>query len=177
MKFAFGAGEKRSEGFVHHDGVAYPGIDVVHQWSPDNPLPLKDGEVDECLLALDVLEHFSRRDVDSLVREFSRITAPGCAIIVCTIDIVRTARWILEVPGENLWQVEHLYCRQNFPGNRHHWAFTRVTLQDLLQRWGFIIGHFEDSKLHRGNVLAYGTRGPTGWKEFDNIARAEGLAQ
>lgn len=173
MKLAFAAGEKRSPGFIHHDGVAYPGIDIVHQWSPDSPLPLADGAVDEVLLALDILEHFSRRDVDLVVQEWSRLCAPGCKIIVCTIDIVRTARWILEVPGENVWQVEHLYCRQNFPGNRHHWAFTRQTLQDLLQKWGFVVTHFADSVLHRGNVLAYGYRGPTGWREFDQIARSE----
>jgi len=172
LKLAFGAGEKRSEGFVHMDAHAYPGIDILHEWRPDHPVPLADGAVDEVLLALDILEHFSRRDADALVREWARLCAPGAALIVSTIDIERTARWIIELPGESLWQVEHLYCRQNIPGNLHFWAYTRVSLQDLLHKWGFIVERFADSEMHRGNMLAYAKRGPGQVEAVDLITRS-----
>jgi predicted SAM-dependent methyltransferase len=174
VKLAFGCGEKRSPGeWVYLDAFPYEGVNIVHRWAPDNPVPLADGSVDEVLLALDVIEHCSRRDADFMVQEWSRLCAPGAALIVCTIDIERTARWLLELPGEALWVVEHIYGRQNFLANRHFWAYTKQTLQDLLQRWGFVVERFADSELHRGNFLAYCKRGPDGWKEFDEVARAQ----
>ena len=169
MKLSFAAGEKRSPGFIHHDGHPYDGIDLVHRWSPDNPMPLKDGEVDEILLALDVIEHFSRHTAPELVREWSRITAPGCLLILTTIDIHRMARWLFDVPGEVTDVIEGFYCRQNFAGNWHLWCYSRPTMRDLLQRYGFVVERFEDSQLYRGNMLVYARRGPDGWQDFDRL--------
>ena len=175
MKLAFGCGEKRSPGeWVYLDAFPYDGVNIVHKWSPDNPVPLADGSVDEVLLALDILEHFSRRDADALVKEWARICAPGCALIISTTDIERVARWIIELPGETPWAIEAVHCRENMPGNVHYWSYTRVSLQDLLHKFGFIVERFADSELHRGNVLAYAKRGPCDVTEVDAIIREQG---
>jgi hypothetical protein len=173
VKLSFGSGEKRSPGFVHLDGQPYPGIDIVHVWSPSNPVPLPDGSVDEVLLALDVLEHFSRHTAPELVKEWSRLCAPGCVLILTTIEIHRMMSWLREIPGEELDVIEGLYCRQNFAGNWHLWCYSRASLRDLLQRYGFVVEKFQEAPLYRGNVICYARRGPNGWQNFDADVAAQ----
>jgi SAM-dependent methyltransferase len=80
VKVNLGAGSDILPGFVNHDLVALPGIDVVHNLN-QYPWPWADGSVDEIKM-YDVLEHLD--DFMKAMEEISRILAPGgrCRISV-----------------------------------------------------------------------------------------------
>lgn len=73
MKLNLGAGSDVRSGYVNHDIVALPGIDVVHDLNA-YPWPWGDGTVDE-LVAKDVLEHLD--EFIPAMEEMHRILKPG----------------------------------------------------------------------------------------------------
>lgn len=73
MKLNLGAGSDIRSGYVNHDIVALPGIDVVHDLN-SYPWPWGDGTVDD-LVAKDVLEHLE--EFIPAMEEMHRILKPG----------------------------------------------------------------------------------------------------
>lgn len=80
MKVNLGAGSDIIAGYINHDLVALPGIDVVHNLN-QYPWPWADGSVDEIKM-YDVLEHLD--DFMKAMEELFRVLAPGgrCRISV-----------------------------------------------------------------------------------------------
>lgn len=77
-KLNLGCGPDIKAGFVNHDGLGLPGVDVVHDLN-QFPYPFVDNEFDE-IYASHVLEH-----VDDLVRvmgELRRILKPDGRLVV-----------------------------------------------------------------------------------------------
>lgn len=73
MKVNLGAGSDILAGYVNHDLVALPGVDVVHNLN-QYPWPWADGTIDEIKM-YDVLEHLD--DFMKAMEELFRILAPG----------------------------------------------------------------------------------------------------
>ncbi len=73
MKLNLGAGSEILAGYVNHDVVALPGIDVVHNLNK-YPWPWADGSAEEIRL-FDVLEHLD--DFMKAMEEISRILPAG----------------------------------------------------------------------------------------------------
>lgn len=86
MKINLGAGGDIRQGFVNHDIVQLPGIDVVHDLN-SYPWPWPDASVDE-LVAKDLLEHLD--EFMPAMEEIFRIVRPG-------------GRIYLKVPYWNGW--------------------------------------------------------------------------
>jgi len=86
MKYNFGAGPKKKEGYVSVDALEWNGLtDIV--WDLTNiPYPFaKDGEADE-IIAIEVLEHISFRDTLQVLKEWCRILKKGGKLVVQVPD-------------------------------------------------------------------------------------------
>ena len=70
MKLHLGCGRRHIPGYVHIDVVDYPHVD--HVSSIDNLSFLQDGSV-ELIYNCHVLEHFKRREVNRVLREWHRV--------------------------------------------------------------------------------------------------------
>ncbi|MBC7490301.1 MAG: methyltransferase domain-containing protein [Glaciimonas sp.] len=73
MKVNLGAGSDILAGYVNHDLVDLPGIDVVHNLN-QYPWPWSDGSIDDIKM-YDVLEHLD--DFMKAMEEIYRVLAPG----------------------------------------------------------------------------------------------------
>lgn len=73
-----GCGHIIKEGWLNHDIVALPGVDVVHDLR-QFPWPFEDGQFEE-VHADNVLEHL--RDTVKTMEEIYRITKPGAKIFI-----------------------------------------------------------------------------------------------
>lgn len=80
LKVNLGAGSDILAGYINHDLVKLPGIDVVHNLN-QYPWPWADGSIDEIKM-YDVLEHLD--DFMKAMEEMFRILTPGgrCRISV-----------------------------------------------------------------------------------------------
>lgn len=104
MKLNLGAGNDIRAGYINHDLVALPGIDVVHDLN-SYPWPWPDESVDE-VIARDLLEHLD--DFMAAMEELHRILKPdGLARV--------------KVPYWNSW------CRHADP--THKRGFHELTFQ------------------------------------------------
>ena len=73
-----GCGNDPKQGWINHDLLALPGVDVVHDLN-DRPWPWADNEFDE-VWAKDVLEHLP--DTIQTMEELYRITKPGASAYI-----------------------------------------------------------------------------------------------
>ena len=78
MKINLGAGGDIRQGYVNHDIVHLPSIDVVHDLDV-YPWPWEDASADE-IVAKDLLEHLE--DFIAAMEECHRILKPGCPLFV-----------------------------------------------------------------------------------------------
>ena len=73
MKLHLGCGKRFIPGYVHIDAVDYPHID--HITTIDNLSFIGDNSVD-VIYNCHVLEHFKRRDVSRVLKEWRRVLKP-----------------------------------------------------------------------------------------------------
>lgn len=78
MKLHIGAGNDIKEGWINHDLVALPEIDVVHDLN-EFPWPWQDESIDEVYMK-DVLEHLP--DTIMVMEEIHRICKPGARVYI-----------------------------------------------------------------------------------------------
>ena len=78
IRLQLGCGNDPKSGWINHDAVQLPGVDVVHDLN-DRPWPWPDNTVDE-IWAKDVLEHLP--DTLRTMEELYRITKPGASVYI-----------------------------------------------------------------------------------------------
>ena len=78
VRLHLGCGNNPKLGWINHDLVALPRVDVVHDLN-DRPWPWADNEFDE-VWAKDVLEHLP--DTIQTMEELYRITKPGASTYI-----------------------------------------------------------------------------------------------
>jgi len=78
MKLHLGCGNMIKKGWINHDMVALPGVDVVHDLR-EFPWPFTDDQFDEVHMK-DVLEHLP--DTIGTLEELHRITKPGAKVYI-----------------------------------------------------------------------------------------------
>ena len=83
MKLHLGCGKRFIPGFVHIDAVDYPHVD--HVATIDNLSFIQTDSVD-LVYNCHVLEHFKRRDVERVLREWLRVLKPGGILRVSVPD-------------------------------------------------------------------------------------------
>ena len=144
LKLNLGCGGRvlKGEGWVNIDTRDLPGVDLRCDASK---LPYGDGAVD-LIQGLDILEHFPRLKVESVLREWHRVLKNGGELIVkCpNLDAIIEEYRAKRIPADEL--IRLIYGRQEDedPANFHKTGFTPESLRSVLRRVGFeIIRHRE----------------------------------
>lgn len=146
-----GCGDYPMPGAINVDIRKLPGVDVV---SDVRNLPFKDGEL-EGVASRNLIEHFSRKDIDPMVKEWARVIQLGGFIQVETVDAGRLMDKWKEVSEEEL--LDGILGAQTYDENFHKMIFTEDILKRTLENAGMKIGKcetFEHRNIPRIKIMA-----------------------
>jgi predicted SAM-dependent methyltransferase len=87
-KLHLGCGKRFIEGFYHVDALDFPHVD--HRGPVDNLSFIHDETV-ELIYACHVLEHFGRKEVQGVLREWQRVLRPGGILRLAVPDFAACA--------------------------------------------------------------------------------------
>ena len=133
MKLHLGCGKRFIPGFVHIDAVDYPHVD--HVATIDNLSFIQTDSVD-LVYNCHVLEHFKRRDVERVLREWIRVLKPGGILRVSVPDFASLCEVYQRENNLNL-VIGALFGRQDYLYNIHYNVFDFAALSEQLQIAGF----------------------------------------
>jgi predicted SAM-dependent methyltransferase len=133
MKLHLGCGRRHIPGYVHIDVVDYPHVD--HVSSIDNLSFLQDRSV-ELIYNCHVLEHFKRREVNRVLREWYRVLAPGGLLRVSVPDFAALCEVYVRSRDLGL-VIGPIFGRQDYLYNIHYNLFDFDTLKAQLEQAGF----------------------------------------
>lgn len=133
MKLHLGCGKRHIPGFVHIDAVDYPHVD--HVATIDNLSFIQDSSVD-LIYNCHVLEHFKRRDVERVLREWHRVLKPGGVLRVSVPDFAKLCE-VYQREGRLDLVIGALFGRQDYLYNIHYNVFDFASLAEVLRQSGF----------------------------------------
>lgn len=149
MKLHLGCGKRHIPGFVHIDAVDYPHVD--HVATIDNLSFIQDSSVG-LIYNCHVLEHFKRRDVERVLREWYRVLKPGGVLRVSVPDFAKLCE-IYQRDGKIDLVIGALFGRQDYLYNIHYNVFDFAYLSDVLQRVGFTnVQHYDWRKTEHAGM-------------------------
>jgi len=134
MKLHLGCGKRFLPGFVHIDAVDYPHVD--HVATIDNLSFIQNDSVD-LIYNCHVLEHFKRRDVDRVLREWFRVIKPGGIIRVSVPDFSKLCD-VYQKKNQLDLVIGALFGRQDYLYNIHYNVFDFSSLSRALEQAGFV---------------------------------------
>lgn len=134
MKLHLGCGKRHLPGFVHIDAVDFPHVD--HVATIDNLSFIADNSV-ELIYNCHVLEHFKRRDVPRVLREWRRVLKPGGVLRISVPDFASLCKVYQKYDGNLDLVVGALFGRQDYLYNIHYNVFDFATLSRFLTDAGF----------------------------------------
>jgi glycosyltransferase involved in cell wall biosynthesis len=156
LRLNLGAGDDRRDGYVNVD-LRVETADLV---ADVRKLPLADGAAKE-ILAHDVLEHFWRDTIPSLLAEWNRALCPGgllrvrvpnLPVLASLIDGPEHDQVIENIYGGHRWGPEGSY-------DTHHWGWSQCSLVRDLESAGFDVQSIDNEP----NMTAMAVkRGSTG---------------
>lgn len=126
------------------------GNDVVVDMNLDLsnvPYPIRNREVDE-ILAVSVLEHFSRHMASKLLREWYRILKPSGFLSIDVPDLIGTVKMftkgsgVLSTPYQE-YIISLIYGSQKNAYSFHKWGYTSQTLIYACRQAGFADAYTE----------------------------------
>ena len=133
LKLHLGCGKRFIPGWVHIDVVDYPHIDHVAQI--DNLSFIADGSCD-LIYASHVLEHFKRRDVGRVLKEWFRVLKPGGVLRLAVPNFAAVSEVYQKTNAlEPLLGL--LFGRQDYLYNIHYHIWDETTLRVALRTAGF----------------------------------------
>jgi predicted SAM-dependent methyltransferase len=132
MKLHLGCGKRFIPGFIHVDAVDYPHVD--HVTTIDNLSFIADDSV-ALIYNCHVLEHFKRRDVDRVLREWRRILKPGGILRISVPDFAALAE-VYRRTGQLELVMGALFGRQDYLYNIHYNVFDFASLRNALTQAG-----------------------------------------
>ena len=133
MKLHLGCGRRYIAGYVHIDVVDHPHVD--HVSSIDSLSFLQDGSA-EVIYNCHVLEHFKRREVQRVLREWYRVLAPGGILRTSVPDFAALCEVYSRTPDLGL-VIGPIFGRQDYLYNIHYNLFDFATLERQLHEAGF----------------------------------------
>jgi predicted SAM-dependent methyltransferase len=133
MKLHLGCGKRHIPGFIHIDAIDYPHVD--HVSSIDALSFISDDSVD-LIYTCHVLEHFKRKDVIRVLKEWYRILRPGGVVRISVPDFSKLVEIYTQYRDINK-VVGPLFGRQDYLYNIHYNVFDRESLFDALMSAGF----------------------------------------
>lgn len=136
MRLVLGAGERRVDGFKHHDVQALDGIDYVCDFF-DLPKQVKKGSCEEIHIT-HVLEHFPMKKIDEVLKIIYDMLAVGGKLYIEVPNFYWHALKILENPRSRQI-VEYAFGGQLNEWDFHYNGFTPEILWEDLTNAGFKI--------------------------------------
>lgn len=134
MKLHLGCGKRFIPGYVHIDAVDYPHVD--HVSTIDNLSFIGDDSVD-VIYNCHVLEHFKRRDVVRVLREWCRVLRPG-GILRSSVPDFAALVDIYRKYGDIGLVIGPIFGRQDYLYNIHYNVFDFSSLSRDLHDAGFV---------------------------------------
>jgi predicted SAM-dependent methyltransferase len=148
MKLNLGCGTDIQSGYVNIDARSMSGVDLTHDIEQKD-LPYAPGTVSE-VRAIDVLEHFSFRSTERILRDWFRVLKLGGFILVQVPNIEQHIELfyagVMDKRGRytNGYDDAIEYFRanvfggQDYPENTHKTCFTPASLSAVLSKVGFV---------------------------------------
>lgn len=133
MKLHLGCGKRFIPGFVHIDAVEYEHVD--HVSSIENLSFISDNSVD-LIYNCHVLEHFKRKQVAAVLKEWLRVLKPGGILRVSVPDFDKLCH-VYNTYGDINLVIGALFGRQDYLYNIHYNVFDFSSLKQNLEEAGF----------------------------------------
>lgn len=133
MKLHLGCGPRHIPGFIHIDAIEYPHVD--HVATIDNLSFIGNDSV-ELIYTCHVLEHFRRKDVARVVREWWRVLTPGGKLRVSVPDFARLCD-VYQKSQDINQVIGPIFGRQDYLYNIHYNVFDETSLRALLTDCGY----------------------------------------
>jgi glycosyltransferase involved in cell wall biosynthesis/predicted SAM-dependent methyltransferase len=135
-----GCGRDIREGFINIDlfgsDQRVVGMDIRKLDLPDNSADL--------ILASDILEHFSHREVDSILKEWARVLKPGGELIIRCPNLKLQARAYLSGKWDADVASYMIFGGQTNPGDYHCIGFDEQSIRKHLVQAGFTLTGYEE---------------------------------
>lgn len=152
MKLHLGCGKRYIPGYVHIDAVDFPHVD--HVTAIDNLSFIQANAVD-VIYTCHVLEHFKRRDVSRVLKEWHRVLKPGGILRISVPDFAAICA-IYQRTGEIDLVIGALFGRQDYLYNIHYNVFDMDSLQKQLEDSGFVaVRKYDWRKVEHADVDDY----------------------
>lgn len=136
MKLNLGCGSDIRKGYINIDIRKLPNVDLVLDIE-HNKLPYTDESVEE-ILAKDIIEHFSFRNIRNVLKEWYRVLKKGGILIIQTPDFERIADKFFKGEINGWYELSYwLFGAQDHQENTHKAIFTKSELKKLLEEIGF----------------------------------------
>jgi predicted SAM-dependent methyltransferase len=139
LRLNLGCGHPPAPDYFNIDARELPGVDMI---ADVRSLPFHPGTVAE-IYAAHLVEHFTESELRSaVIPGWRRVLKPGglLRIVVPDAEGMIQAFSRGEYPFENLREVT--FGSQDYPGNFHYTMFSRQSLRELLQSFGFSVGEY-----------------------------------
>lgn len=139
MKLNIGCGERRLEGYVGVDAAERSAADIQ---APADKIPLEDGVAEE-ILAIHIIEHLYRWDVDAALAEWARLLKSGGLLVIEAPDLLKACRNVLQKkagpkhPDQLTMWALYGDCRLKDPMMTHKWLYSFDSLKPLVEAAGF----------------------------------------
>jgi predicted SAM-dependent methyltransferase len=132
-KINLGSGNDYRSGWVNVDIVPGLKVDVVADLQ--KPFPFSDGSVDE-IKASDILEHFTKEDGETFLKECYRVLKIGGLITIRTHNVYQI---FSQFSDDSQVLIHFLYGNTEETGvfGAHKFAYTEDFVRNLLKRIGF----------------------------------------
>jgi len=134
MKLHLGCGKRHIPGFVHVDAIDYPHVD--HVSTIDNLSFIADNSIN-LIYNCHVLEHYKRRDVHRVLKEWLRVLKPGGVLRTSVPDFKKLCIIYVQRQDLNL-VIGPLFGGQDYLYNIHYNVFDEKILTTLLTEVGFV---------------------------------------
>jgi len=130
MILDLGCGDEKFEGSIALDLRRTRSVDIV---ADAHKLPFRDNSFDY-VFSSHLIEHFSHRETESILREWIRILKHGGTIEIRCPDL--RARALLFFLNPSWQNVRNIYGEQDYEGNQHRCGFAFKNLKSLLEACG-----------------------------------------
>ncbi|HUU29314.1 MAG TPA: methyltransferase domain-containing protein [archaeon] len=148
MKIELASGTRPQEGYLHCDVRLLESTDLLCRVET---LPFATNSV-EALLASHIIEHFSYRETDTVLKEWHRVLRPGGTILIITPNLAYIAYGYVEGWMDYTEARNRLFGGQDYPFNYHYTSFDSPDMSKTLEEVGFqnvrdITSQFESRKV------------------------------
>lgn len=144
MRLELGAGYRPTPGYTHQDARPQDDIEIVGDAARITEHPDIGPESCEIIRATHLLEHFSFRETENVLREWRAALKVGGALYIEVPHFGWQTRAHANGHLSDEEAVTYVFGEQDYEGNFHFAAFTEALLRKKLDQAGFRDIHIQD---------------------------------